>query len=311
MKSLAIKGAIAAIAIALGFVSYPTVRSWLGISNDGVKLPSTRNSAQLDPIPKLSPWRTTPSSPGMLAGVPATSAPRTRAGAQQLARNSLTNFSRFVQNFEAGTENSPWPDTFYLTPDYSGYPGLCSTMAMTVLSRPDGYVAMQPRFLVVGSFSSPKVAIDRKDPAQPAYKAWEDTIKANCRAREADHNWFTVTGQGFEAGEVARTVDGVVAAARGSGGLPFKLDCGVENEADRIFCAEARKKLGKLDPRTIASARLNSAVYEGILHREMVVSMQGDPYVVITVREESPVPGTIVWTLKYVGLREEMQPIIN
>jgi hypothetical protein len=274
------------------------------------ELPATRTTYALDPPLRLR------SKPATDEVVMSKDVPLNRAGAQALARKTFEDFSKYVQNYEAGGYFSPHPNLYFLPSHYSGTPGICEATGISVDARPDGAIMSQNYYRIVGGFKSPPVVINKAKPGYEAYKRWEDEIKSNCEARDASSDWFTMGSQfqyhGNSYMDSPQVFDGVVAAARANGLLPFKLSCDSQFDSSH-FCDDPRKSLAALNPGDIASISTRDDIDDKIEQETTIIETHGNPYVWAQVRRTSPwVPGgRIMWTVTDVEIHHQMQPIIR
>jgi len=302
---------LALASFGLGYVTASRFQPRGTVSPMFARLPSTRSTTVLDSPP--APEKIPVSSPNAVV----IDIPRTRTAAQELARERFIRFSQSIQNFQIGGYGRPNPDLFFLPSHYSGWSGLCRATAVEIGSPAYGAIRSQPRFLVVGGLDEYPGSSVKGKPGYGAYKAWEDEIERNCAARDASTSWFTVDGEetssGVRAWQGARLADGVIAAARAPGALSFPINCGRSWDPQRSFCANPRRSLALLDPGKIASIKISETIYNGIDHRDTVISTQGNPIVEITIREESPGrPGDKAdLVIKNVAIAQQAQPIID
>lgn len=318
-RNVAIAAAISAT-FAAGYYSAPRVQAVVQDTKSTLamaipagapqKLPATRTSDALD-LPARLPQDTTLRGEWIQNSVP-----HDRAGAQALARKAFDDFSKHIQNVEAVGYNSPNEYIYFLPSHYSGVPGMCEATVISVDDRLGGRINSRELYLVIGRFESPPVVVDKNKPEYETYKRWENAIKANCAARDASSNWFTIDTKspfiGDSGMESPKVFDGVIAAARTKGSLPFKLSC---DSLGRIthFCDDPRKSLAAVDPKDINSISTQVFIHNWVGYETAIIETHGNPYVRAVISRTSPmVPGkSIVWTVTDVDIEDQMQPIVG
>lgn len=272
----ALTGAAVLVAFALGYQLASGIRTV-----PSVELPTTRMSGALDPPPAAG------STP---ADTPPEHITHDRAAAQTLAQRAFTGFTKYVRNFQAGSNSRPNPNLYFLSSRYSGQPGLCEATAISLDDYPNGEIRSQHYYLVVGAFTAPPYVSEASKPGYAAYKSYQDNITANCAARYGSTDWFTMKdpyNNDYAAWNGARLIDGLVAAARRSGALPFKLIC-KPAQVDPHLCDDPRKSLATVDPKEIARLSGTNAIYDEANHLETIAEMKGDPFDQIVIHRVEP-----------------------